>query len=170
MGLSINRWENGLETEDTGFITTKPAQQGWILPTGVRVKLQATPEEPKVKASESQSQSVVSDSLWPHELYSPWNSPGQNIGVGNYSLLQGIVPTQGLNPGLLHCGWILCQLSHKGSPRILDWVAYPFSRGSSWPRNQTRVSSFSGDSLPTELWGAYEVLKPQKRKFPAEIS
>ena len=43
----------------------------------------------------------------------PWNSPGQNTGVGSLSLLQGIFPTQGLNPGLLHCGWILYQLSHK---------------------------------------------------------
>ena len=48
---------------------------------------------------------------------------------------QGILPTQGLNPGLLHCRWILYQLSHKGNPRILEWVAYPFSRGSSRPRN-----------------------------------
>ena len=47
------------------------------------------------------------------------------------SLLQGIFPTQGLIPGLPRCRWILYQLSHKGSPRILEWVAYPFSRGSS---------------------------------------
>ena len=56
---------------------------------------------------------------------------GQNTGVGSCSLLQGISPTQGLNPGLPHCRWILYQLSHKGSPRILEWVAYPFSSGSS---------------------------------------
>ena len=48
-------------------------------------------------------------------LYSPWNSPGQNTGVGSLSFLQGILPTQGLNWGLLHCRWILYQLSHKGS-------------------------------------------------------
>ena len=60
--------------------------------------------------------SVVSDSLQPHELHSPWNSPGQNTGVGSHSLLQGIVPTQGSNPGFLHCRWILYQLSHQGSP------------------------------------------------------
>ena len=54
---------------------------------------------------------------------SPWNSPGQNTGVGSLSLLQGIFPTQGSSPGLPH--W------HKGSPRILEWVAYPFSSGSS---------------------------------------
>ena len=52
----------------------------------------------------------------------PWNSPGQNTGVGSLSRLQRIFPTQGLNPGLLHCRWILYQLSHKGSPRILEWV------------------------------------------------
>ena len=51
----------------------------------------------------------------PHGLYSPWNSPGQNTGVGSLSLLQGIFPTQGSNPGLLHCKWILYQLSHHGS-------------------------------------------------------
>ena len=44
---------------------------------------------------------------------------------------RGIFPTQGSNPGLLHCRWILYQLSHYGSPRILEWVAYLFSSGSS---------------------------------------
>ena len=48
-----------------------------------------------------------------HGLYSPWNSPGQDTGVGSLSLLQGIFPTEGSNPGLLHCRWILYQLSHK---------------------------------------------------------
>ena len=43
----------------------------------------------------------------------PWNSPGQNTGVGSLSLLQGVFPTQGWNPGLLHCGQILYQLSHQ---------------------------------------------------------
>ena len=61
----------------------------------------------------------MSNSLWPHGLYSPWNSPGQNTGVGNLSLLQGIFPTQGLNLGLPYCRRILYQLSHKGSPRIV---------------------------------------------------
>ena len=84
--------------------------------------------------------SVMSDSLQPHELYSPKNSPGQNTGVGNLSLIQGIFPTQQSNPGLPHCRRILYQLSHQGSPRILERVAYPFSSGSSQPRNQTKVS------------------------------
>ena len=65
---------------------------------------------------ESESHSIVSDSLRPLGLYSPWNSPGQNTGVGSLSLLQGIFPTQGWNPGLPHCRQILHQLSHQGSP------------------------------------------------------
>jgi len=79
-----------------------------------------------------------------HGLYRPWISPGQNTGVGNCSLLQGIFPTQGLNPGLPHCKWILYQLSYKGSPRILEWVAYPSSNRSSWPSNRTRVCCIAG--------------------------
>ena len=64
----------------------------------------------------SESRSVVSDSLWPHRLYSPRNSPGQNTGVGSCSLLQGIFPTQGSHPGPPYCRWILYHLIHKGSP------------------------------------------------------
>ena len=86
----------------------------------------------------------MSDSLWSHVLYSARNSPGQNTGVGSCSLLQGISPTQGSNPGLPHCRWILYQLRHKGSPRILEWVAYPFSSRCSRPRNWTRVSCIAG--------------------------
>ena len=65
--------------------------------------------------SENESHSVMSDSVRPHGLYSPWNSPGHNTEVGSLFLLQGIFPTQELNPGLLHCRRILYQLSHKGS-------------------------------------------------------
>ena len=119
---------------------------------------------------ESESRSVVSNSLRPRRLYSPWNSPGQNTGVGSLFLLQGIFPTQGSNPGLPHCRWVLYQLSYQGSSRIvpiflaqlktcclftkscptlcdpvkytvhgilqariLEWVAFSFSRGSSQP-------------------------------------
>ena len=82
----------------------------------------------------------MSDSLQPHGLYSPWNSPGQNTGMGSLSLLQGIFPIQGSNPGLLHYRRILYPPNHKGSSRILEWVAYPFSSGSSWLRNWTGVS------------------------------
>ena len=123
--------------------------------------------------SESESLSVVSDSLQPSGLYSPWNSPAQNTGVCSFSLFQGIFPTQGLNPGFPHCRRILYQLSHKGSrvkvaqscltlcnpmdcslpgssvyeilqARILEWVVVPFSGRSSQPRNQTQVSHIAG--------------------------
>ena len=96
------------------------------------------------QVSESESRSVVSDSLQPHGLYSPWNSPGQNTGVGSFSLFQGIFPTQGSNPGLSHCRRILYQLSHKGSPRILEWGAYSFSSGLFQSRNWTGVSCITG--------------------------
>ena len=64
-----------------------------------------------IKVNWSESYSVMSNSLQPHGLYRPWNSPGQNTGVSNHSLLQGILPTQGSNP---HCRQILYQLSYKG--------------------------------------------------------
>ena len=69
--------------------------------------------------SESESRSAVSDSLQLHRLYSPWNSLGQNTGVGSLSLLQGIFTTQGSNPAPLHCRQILYQLSHKGSHELV---------------------------------------------------
>ena len=56
---------------------------------------------------ESESRSVISDSLRPHGLYSPWNSPGQNIEVGSLSLLQGVFLTQGLKPSFPHFRQIL---------------------------------------------------------------
>ena len=95
----------------------------------------------KTQVKWSESRSVVSSFLWPHELYSPWNSSGQNTGVGSLFLLQGIFP------GLLHCRWILYQLSHKRSPGILELVAYPFSSGSSQPRNWAGSPAWQADSL-----------------------
>ena len=71
-------------------------------------------------------------------------SPGKNTGVDCYAFLQGIFLTQGSNPGLQHCRQILYHLSHQGSTRILEWVAYTFSRGSSRPRNWTRVFCIAG--------------------------
>ena len=74
--------------------------------------------------------------------YSPLNSLGQNTGVGSLSLLQGIVPIQGSNPCVPHCRQLLYQLSHRGNPRISEWVAYPFS--SSQPRNWIGISCIAG--------------------------
>ena len=77
----------------------------------------------------------------------PGDSPGNNTGVGCPALLQGIFSTQGSNLGILHCGRILYQLRYQLrffiSPRILEWVAYPFSRGSSWPRNWIGVCTIA---------------------------
>ena len=84
------------------------------------------------KWHERESRSVVSNSLW------PWNFPDQNTGVGSLSLLQRISPTQGSNPGLPHCSQILYQLSHKGTQRILEWVAYPSSSRSSPSQESNR--------------------------------
>ena len=89
--------------------------------------------------SESETCSV-SNSLWPHGLI----LQARILDWGSLSLLQGIFPTQRSNPSLLHCRWILYQLSHKGSPRILEWVAYPFSSGYSRPKNQSGVPCISG--------------------------
>ena len=62
---------------------------------------------------ESESHSALPTLCNPTDYNNPWNSPGQNTGVGSLSLLQGIFPTQGLNPGLLHCRRILYQLSYQ---------------------------------------------------------
>ena len=70
----------------------------------------------RFNCSESESCSVLSNSLRPHELHSPWNSPGQNTGVGSLSLLQGLFRTQESNRNLLHRRQILYQLSYQGSP------------------------------------------------------
>ena len=122
---------------------------------------------------ESESCSVMSDSLQPHRPYSPWNSPGQNTGVGSLSFLQRIFPTQESNTGLAHCRWILYHLRHKGSPRMLEWVVFPFSSGSSQPRNQTWVScitgrffnqlSYSGSPTLSRKWPQYR--KSYGRKY-----
>ena len=95
------------------------------------------------------SRSVVSDSFDPMDYSPPGSSvhedsPGKNTGVRCRALLQGILPTQGSNPGLLHYRQILYHLRHQGSPRILVWVTSPFSRGSSWLRNRTEVSCITG--------------------------
>ena len=105
---------------------------------------------------ETGSRSVVSDSLRLHGLCSPWNSPGQNTGVGSLSLLQGIFPTQGSNPGLLHCRRILYQLSHQGSPRILEWVAVHSPADLPDPGIKLESPALQADSSLAELSGVAE--------------
>ena len=107
--------------------------------------------------------------LYDHMDCTPWNSPGQNTGVGSLSLLQGIFPTQGSTPGLLHCRQILYQLSHKGSPRILEWVVYLFSEDLPGPGIKPGSPALQADSLPTELSGKpydpRQHIKKQRRHF-----
>ena len=80
-------------------------------------------------------------------------------GVFSHALLQEIFLTQWLNPGLSICRQILCQLSNQGSPRIMEWAAYPFSRGSSQPRDQTGVSCIASGFLTS--WAAREAQRIQ---------
>ena len=95
--------------------------------------------------------------LCDHMGYSPagssahGDSPGKNTEVSCHALLQEIFPTQGSNSGLPNCRQIIYHLSHQGSPRILKWVAYPFSRETSQLRNQTGSLALQVDSLPAEL-------------------
>ena len=86
----------------------------------------------------------MSDSLQPYGLYSSWNSQGQNTGVDSLSLLRGSSQPRDRTQVSPHCRWILYQLSHNRSPRILQWLAYTFSSGSSQPRNGTGVSCIAG--------------------------
>ena len=97
----------------------------------------------------SESRSVVSDSLQPHRLYSPWNSPGQNTGVGSHALLQRIFLTQGSKPGIPHCRRILYHLVHRNlsqlDVRCLGWGDK--SSSSEAPRALPSPSLFSLSTL-----------------------
>ena len=109
---------------------------GTNIRVGCHVLLQGNLPKP---GTEPRSPTVQADSL----PTGPSGKP-KNTGVGSLSLLQKISPTQESNQGLLHCRQILYHLSHQESPRILEWVAYPFSRGPSQPRNGTGVSCTAG--------------------------
>ena len=92
----------------------------------------------------------------------------KNTEVGRLPFLQGVFLTQELNQGLPHCRWILYQLSHKGSPIILEWVVYPFSRGSSWPRNWAGESCIAGGFFTH--WAMRQSPEETKLKFPRVFS
>ena len=92
------------------------------------------------RSSQPRDQTQVSHTAGDSLPAEPQGKP-KNIGVSSHSLLQGIFPTHGSNPGLPHCRQILYQLGHQGRPRILEWV---FSSGSSRPRNWTGVSCIAG--------------------------
>ena len=134
----------GREPVVGGKLARLGAGQCWDSHPGLR---KLTGQQSEVKVAQ------LCPTLRPCELYSPWNSPGLNTGVGSLSLLQGIFPPQGSNPGLPRCRQILYQLSHQGSPRMLEWVACPFSSGSSCPGMEPASPVLLADSLPAELHG-----------------
>ena len=101
---------------------------------------------------EPRSSTLQVDSL----LSEPQGKPKNTFRVDSLTLLQGNFPTQGSNTGLLHCRRILYQMSHKGNPWILEWVAYLFSRGYFQPRNQPGVSCIAGGFFIT--WATREAL------------
>ena len=82
-----------------------------------------------------------------------WTSETQFTGVGSCSLLQGIFPNQESNPGLPHCRQILYQLNYKGSLRILEWVAHPFTSHLPDSGIKSGCLALQGNSLPAELSG-----------------
>ena len=128
-----------------------------------------SPRFPFLFFSTQKKQNIAWVSEWVKSLShvqlfpTPWTVADQippSMGFSRQEYWSGLpFPSPGdlPNPGLPHCRQILYQLSHKGSPRILEWVAYPFSRGSSRPRNWTRISCIADGFLPTELSG-----KPDK--------
>ena len=118
---------------------------GSFITHAVFITLSQTQKEVRRK---NESCSLMSNSLRPHGLYSPWNSPGQNTGVGGLSILQGIFSAQGSNPGVPHCRWILNHSSHQGSPGMRDWVAYPFSRDLPNPGIKMGSPALQAGSLP----------------------
>ena len=105
---------------------------------------------------EGENRSVVSDSLQPHGPYSPWNSQARILEWVAFPFIQGIVPTQGSNPGLPHCRQILYQLSHKGSPLSRE-------EGSKVPRFLIVNTRVAGDSVNYD--GIYFGLYPRTKGF-----
>ena len=92
---------------------------------------------------------VMSDSSWPNglqptKLLCPWAFSRQEYWSRLPCPPPGDLPNPGIEPRLPHCRYILYRLSHQGSPWILEWVAYPFSRESFQPGNRTRVSWTAG--------------------------
>ena len=108
--------------------------------------------------SKSESCSVLSDSLQPCGLYSPWDSPGQNTGVGSLYLLQGIFATQGSNPGFPHCRLILYQQCHREVQECWSWQ--PSLSPVDLPDSGIEPGSpaLQVYSLPTELCGKANIV------------
>ena len=119
-------------------------------------KLQSEGSEVKVQAAQS------CRTLQPHGLYNPWNSPGQNTGVGSLALLQGLFPTQGSNPGLPHCRRIFLPAEPQGKPKnsgvgslsLLQGIfpTQESNRGLLHCRQILYQLSYQGKSLISNIW------------------
>ena len=96
--------------------------------------------------------------------WTPWKFPGQDTGVGSLSPLQGIFPTQGSNPGLA-LQMDSLPTEHKGSPRILEWVAYPFSSRSSQLRNPPGSPALQTDFYQLSYQGRTVLRVFKKKKY-----
>ena len=124
----------------------------------------------------------MSDSLWPHGLYNytvhgilqakilewvavPFPTPDQNTGVGSRCLLQGIFPTQGLNPGLPHCRQILYQLSHQGSPELPRAPTYSVYCWGCW--NTAGALGITSIASRPEAWNQFSHEIPRAHGPPA---
>ena len=105
--------------------------------------------------SKKESCSVVCDSLWPHGLYSPWNSPGQNTGVVAFPFSRGSSHHRDRTWVSCIAGFFVSWATVR-NPRVLEWVAYPFSSRSFWPRNWTGVSCVAGGFFTN--WAIREAL------------
>ena len=109
----------------------------------------------------NESHSVMSDSVRPHGLYSPWNFPGQNTGVGNLSLLQGIFPTQGSNPAL-QADYLPAELS--GKPKLRKGCSYVFT--SMQPGIHIQIQPPPAPSPAIQYYLTFENLIPHKGTLP----
>ena len=137
----------------------------WVLDPCENLKADLSSRNFTYYQLESESCSVL-NSLWPHR-HSPWNFPGQNTGVGSFSLLQGIFPTQGSNPGLPHCRQVL-GAEPQGKPRNTGVGSLSFSRGPSWPRNWCGVFCIAGGFFTS--WALREAQLPSAYYEPPEKS
>jgi len=126
------------------ILTPKKASRVSVWQNGHYVFMRVRQKKTEVKVKVTQSCLTLCD-------------PGQNTGVGSLSLLQGIFPTQKSNRGLPHCRWVLYQVSHQESPRILEWVAYPFCSGFHFPLGfSSHDHQPPGIHHPLKLWHKLE--------------
>ena len=146
MLLPVEHWSSDLRAKSSGTwernrVTAVSATENGSLPQ----------ESEKVKVSATQLCLTLCEPMdcRPTRLLCPWNSPGKNPGVGSHSLLQGILLTQGLNPGGLHCRQILYHLSHQGrSPRRPTHFKEK-ERIQSWPEKKNKGCRSCADTFPS---------------------